>query len=433
MAIIFVILLPAYTIILACITILRAKWYRRGHDDRGKNSDALWSRINTFFFKGTVFHIRHQPMVHSFKYPLYFSVVDLDEASGLFGRNSVHPQPEEDERNEETINPRGELWPLSSLMLLRDIDHLKSGEGLCTPFAQLHTMIAKPPTDSTKELQIISMRERIGNLVYERTNGKLDLNSTKGKDKSGDQCDTPERRKILLVTHLMYYGYCFNPVSLYFILKPNTNANNNSNEEEEEVEAIVVEVSNTPWNEMSLYVLHPDSIDTVQHYVCPPGSLDIKYTTYRYKWRKNFHVSPFMTMDHDYDWNFQVSRDRIKVEAKMIRRNDSSNESKEEKGILYFTAGFDIQRAVHPTSTYPIQLAKVICRFPIYCFIIQLWIHYEALKLLMKGVEFVPHPKGSETGASKVIAMVMRPVFAVMEVVDGWWSRWSSRGKTKSA
>jgi DUF1365 family protein len=50
----------------------------------------------------------------------------------------------------------------------------------------------------------------------------------------------------------MYYGYCFNPVSLYFILKPNTNASNNGSEDE--VEAIVVEVSNTPWNETSICI-----------------------------------------------------------------------------------------------------------------------------------------------------------------------------------
>jgi hypothetical protein len=51
----------------------------------------------------------------------------------------------------------------------------------------------------------------------------------------------------------------------------------------------------------------------------------------------------------------------------------------------------------------------------------------------MKDVEFVPHPRGSETGASKVIAVVMRPVFAVMDVVNNRWSKWKSWGKAKSA
>ncbi|KAL7528238.1 hypothetical protein ACHAXR_002344 [Thalassiosira sp. AJA248-18] len=413
----FVIILPAYTILLAGITILRAKWRtttRGGHGENDKTSDVVspWSRINTSLFQGTVFHIRQQPKIHSFSYPLYFSVVDLDEASELFGGESVQPQ----QTQKQLLNAKGTLWPLSSLMCLRDVDHLKNGEGLPTTTT----------ADST-EVQNLSMRERISNLVHARTGGKLDLRST-----------INGRRKILLVTHLVYYGYCFNPVSFYLILKPNAN-----DSEEEEIEAVVAEVSNTPWNEMFIYVLHPESVDTFEYAVYPYESSDsIKSKTYRYKMRKNFHVSPFMTMDHDYAWKFQVSRNRLKVEVKLIKRKESSGEeanattngeNNENDGILYFTGGFDIQRTIEPTTTYPLQLARVIFRFPIYCFIIQLWIHYEAIRLLMKGVEFIPHPEGSETGASKVIAVVMRPVFAVMDAVDVWWSKWKSRGKGKIA
>ena len=49
----------------------------------------------------------------------------------------------------------------------------------------------------------------------------------------------------------------------------------------------------------------------------------------------------------------------------------------------------------------------------------------------MKGVEFIPHPKGSETGASRAIGAAMRPVFAVMDVVDVWWK--GGGGKRKGA
>jgi DUF1365 family protein len=40
----------------------------------------------------------------------------------------------------------------------------------------------------------------------------------------------------------------------------------------------------------------------------------------------NFHVSPFMTMDHDYDWTFQLSSGRISVLTKMIKREEQSKE-----------------------------------------------------------------------------------------------------------
>ena len=98
------------------------------------------------------------------------------------------------------------------------------------------------------------------------------------------------------------------------------------------------------------------------------------------------------------------------------RRDDSE---KKQKGILYFTAGFDIHRTINPTTqSYPLQLSKIILRYPIYCFVIQIWIHYEALKLLLKGIQFIPHPEGSETGASKAIAVVMGPVFVVMDLMN---------------
>ncbi|KAL7429022.1 hypothetical protein ACHAXH_001989 [Discostella pseudostelligera] len=479
-ATILILSLPVYTITLAIITILRAKWrhHRNNHntDFHGKNpynyttASSPWSHIRTSLFQGTVFHIRHRPVIHAFKYPLYFAVVELDEASELFGTDNVHSSPssssaEQQRQQTQTLNPSGTLWPLSSLMLLRDIDHLKNGEGISN-----NTTSAASDSNAG---QNSSMRERICNLVYERTNGKLDLRSSCSS--ANNNHERENRRKIILVTHLMYYGYCFNPVSLFFILET-TNANNdegkedqNKKEEEgtdaEEIEAIVVEVSNTPWNEMSIYVLHPDSVDTLDHTIYPPTSSSsasssttaknattkFNTTTHRYRWRKNFHVSPFMTMDFDYDWKFQVTNNRIKVEATMIRRplddragqglvvekeenvnsaitfdNENTNDSQ-----LYFTAGFDIQRTnLHPpTFKYPLQLAFIILCFPIYCFIIQLWIHYEAFKLLMKGVQFIPHPQGSETGASRAIAAVMRPIFGAMEVADVWWSRWKSRGR----
>lgn len=83
-------------------------------------------------------------------------------------------------------------------------------------------------------------------------------------------------QQILLLTHLSYYGYCFNPVSFYYILKKgassigsagstaNADKGASSKFSDENIEAIVAEVSNTPWNEMKCYVLHPDSEDMMQ-------------------------------------------------------------------------------------------------------------------------------------------------------------------------
>jgi DUF1365 family protein len=296
--------------------------------------------------------------------------------------------------------------------MLRDVDHLKNGEGLSGSDGRIRSKL--------------SLKERITNLIHERTQGKVDLRLPLHDEPRNRE----SARKVLLVTHLMYYGYCFNPVSLYYILRSTnssdaTNSNNHISEGDLiEIEAIVVEVSNTPWNEMSVYVLHPDSIDVAENQVtpCTEDNKSFRSPSYRYKFRKNFHVSPFMTMDHDYDWTFRMTRDRIHVSAKMIRRQSNEQCKKGDEGELYFTAGFDIQRTP-PTKFYPLQLAMIICRYPIYCFIIQIWIHYEAIKLLMKGVQFIPHPHGSETRASRIIAAVMSPVFVLKELVDDRFKR----------
>jgi len=92
------------------------------------------------------------------------------------------------------------------------------------------------------------------------------------------------------------------------------------------------------------------------------------------------------------------------------------------KRVKYFNAFFDI----HRTPFTPFHLCYQLIKFPIYCMIIQVWIHIEAFRLFAKGVEFIPHPEGSETGVSVLIGHMMAPFFAVKE----WWEqRGHSRGR----
>ena len=263
---VFVVILPAYTFFLALLTIARSyiDSKRQAGDEPASASPSRHCSeddLYTSLFQGRVFHIRHQPTVHSFKYPLYFSVVDLDEASDLFGASVL---PAGTPRHDRT---REKLWPLSTLMRLRDVDHMKNGEGL--------------PEGGPRNVSLI---ERVYNLLHERTSGRFDLRPPDGG----------HRRKVVLVTHLMYYGYCFNPVSFYFVVRTSAR-----DQDEGEIEAIVVEVSNTPWNEMSIYALHPHSVDILEHDVTTPAKStaedQMNTNVHRYKWRKNFHVSPFMT------------------------------------------------------------------------------------------------------------------------------------------
>jgi len=234
-------------------------------------------------------------------------------------------------------------------------------------------------------------------------------------------------QQILLLTHLSYYGYCFNPVSFYYILKKGTPPSS------ENIEAIVAEVSNTPWNEMKCYVLHPDSEDITQvkdgrsrkHMeetdwnVANEDGTDgdghqCDWKSVNYIFDKKFHVSPFMDMDHVYDWSFwHLTKQRVVVSTtmeKVVESNDENDKST-SKRVKYFNAFFDIERA----SFTPLRLCYQLMRFPVYCMIIQVWIHVQAFKLFFKGVEFIPHPDGAETAASRVIGKMMAPFFAAKD------------------
>jgi hypothetical protein len=60
-------------------------------------------------------------------------------------------------------------------------------------------------------------------------------------EKTGRSFNGPIR----LLTNLRYFGYCFNPVSFYYCF----------NEADDKVEAIMAEVTNTPWKERYAYVI----------------------------------------------------------------------------------------------------------------------------------------------------------------------------------
>jgi hypothetical protein len=79
---------------------------------------------------------------------------------------------------------------------------------------------------------------------------------------------------IRLLTHLRYFGYCFNPVSFYYCFGADGG-----------VRDVVMEVNNTPWGETHCYVL-PRRGD---------GGAAL-----RFEFDKAFHVSPFLPMDMRY-------------------------------------------------------------------------------------------------------------------------------------
>ena len=320
-------------------------------------------------YAGRVWHTRYRPVRHAFEYPLFLFCLDLEECeNGRFRRK---------------------LWPLSMIMDFRESDHLKNGEGLVE---QQDDSDTSPPALLT---------ERILRLVSTRT--KLAF------------APSLQTHRIFLVTHLCYWGYCFNPVSFYYI----------RNRETGQTDAVVGEVSNTPWNEMYPYVLHPASVDQVQ------VTADQASGVVNYVFPKSFHVSPFMEMEYSYDWTFGNLPTNgsgalsSSSEARSIRITTDMRAHSDEG--LQFRATVHVHRR---NGLHPLRCAWYLASFPVYCAIVQIWIHYEAFWLFGKGVTFQPHPDGTETAASRIIGDLMTPLYAIQ---DYMWQRGQRTSKEKTS
>lgn len=329
-----------------------AVWESLIRKTASKNGSVASHQAVSRLCVGQVWHTRLQPKIHAFSYPIFMFALDLEESFGTF------------------------LWPIVRFQALRD--HLKNGEGRSST----------PENNTSSKIPSLILADQILQLVSEKTKAKFE--------------PSLETHRILLMTHLEYYGYNFNPVSFYYLVNKKT----------KKIDTIVGEVSNTPWTEMYCYVLHPDSVDKVQLESKNQGSTSMKTAERKdYRFPKEFHVSPFMEMHYWYDWTFQgtpgIDKDLFVVNS-MRRRQEG------EPDDLVFTAKLQV-------TSLPITAWNVVwqmIRFPIFCMIIQIWIHYEALWLFLKGIVYVPHPEGSETAASQIIASIMTPFFSLRDLFN---------------
>ena len=161
---------------------------------------------------------------------------------------------------------------------------------------------------------------------------------------------------IRLLTHLRYFGYCFNPASFYYCY----------DDSDIRVETIVVEIHNTPWGERHCYVFGDSQNEhPVDHWR-------------RYRFNKNFHVSPFIDMDIQYDWRFRVPGDIIRVHMIDIEKH---------KKLFDATLMLKRQPITHK------ELTRVLIKYPLMTIKVTTMIHFQALRLLLKNTPFFTHPK----------------------------------------
>jgi DUF1365 family protein len=182
--------------------------------------------------------------------------------------------------------------------------------------------------------QGVSLDRAVRNVVSERT---------------GERPAGPIR----VLTHPRSLGHCFNPVSFYYCF----------DRVDERVEAMVAEVTNTPWRERQAYVLAAGGANR--------SVLDAHF-------RKTMHVSPFMGMDHQY-------RVRASAPGRTLSIHIASSHA--ERTVFDATVSLrrrELTRAslAHTTVRYPFATVRVLAL-----------IYGHALGLKLAGAPIHPHPE----------------------------------------
>jgi DUF1365 family protein len=249
-------------------------------------------QISNHIYKGNIRHRRYTPFSRKFQYSTFMTYFDINMIETLFNKSI--------------------FWNTNKRAVISFYREDYHGD------------------------KNISLDKAVRNTVLKKT----------GKSISGP---------IRILTHLRYFGYCFNPVSFYYCY----------DKEDSNVELIMAEVTNTPWNERHCYFI-----------------TNKKHKNFKQNLKKKLHVSPFWDMDHDYQWYFSVPRESLNVN--MINYKDSKKV-------------FDATLTLTKKSELNVNnLLLHSLRFPFITLIVFLRIHFQAMKLWIKGATFFDHPKYEE-------------------------------------
>ena len=233
----------------------------------------------------------------------------------------------------QRMKPFGHRFRYSVYSLMVDLDRLDEADGLSPLFSvNGRNLISFQEADHTGDAAVALRAYADGLLV--------------------DAGLAKRAARILLVCYPRILGHVFNPLSVYYAY-----------DGADDLIALIYEVRNT--------------FGERHTYVCPVEPGELTDSGLRQSCGKLFHVSPFIGMDMDYHFRMLPPGNEIRWR------------------ILETDAEGPLLAATFSGAQMPLTsraLARLTARIPFLTFKIVAGIHWEALKLWIKGAKYISRP-----------------------------------------
>jgi DUF1365 family protein len=165
---------------------------------------------------------------------------------------------------------------------------------------------------------------------------------------------------VRMLTNLRYFGIVENPVTFYYCFGPDGSS----------LEAVVAEVTNTPWGDRHAYVIDGRLAGGAR--VC--SRLD-----------KVLHVSPLMDMEHTYELSFGRPGQTIPVHI-----------TSEKDGVTAFDATLNLSR----TEMTSRSMSRILLTYPPMSMRVLSGIYRQAALTWLAGAKFHARPRGGHLPAA---------------------------------